>query len=169
MALLSPAVSSPSTPYKLRTRMDNEEGIALIRSFQWAVDVECLVDGELFLYTDVMNVEVKAREGDPAPCLVVTIAPPQPVATQQLELLVVLKAFRNGVLQLRWSSLLNEDAHESGPYDVDSADLCSKEMDSAEGFHTARALYSRVRPRRWVGINLSASALGIHRAMSVFE
>ncbi len=73
MALLSPAVSSPSTPYKLRTRMDNEEGIALIRSFQWAVDVECLVDGELFPSTDVMNVEVKAREGDPAPCLVVTI------------------------------------------------------------------------------------------------
>jgi hypothetical protein len=160
-------VSSPSR--KLRLRMSNEEGLALIRRFQWAVDVDCLVDGETLFPTEAMNIQVKATEAQPAPCLHITIAPPHPVLVDRLELLIVLKAFLDGVPHLRWSSQLTEDAHENGFYDADSTDLCSKFMDSSEGFHTAKALYSRGLPRRWLGVTLTANALGIERALDLYE
>jgi hypothetical protein len=149
--------------------MSNDEGLALIRGFQWTVDVDCLVDGEVVFPTESMSIQVKAHEGEPAPVLTVTIAPPSPVLVDNLELLVVLTAFRDSVVHLRWSSLLTEDAHQNGTYDVDSEELCSKFMDSSEGFHTARAIYSRPFPRRWMGIKLTANALGIQRTLDTYE
>lgn len=137
----------------MRVQLDRQIGLDVLQrvSFKVSTNVEDAKISHVSYDADALHAPV-ARIG---------IEAGEAVSTDGLVLQVTLSIERRdgGEKLAVWTSELNHDDLEEGPYDV-AGSMASKSME-CKGMFTARAWYTRALPRKWMGIDVAVSSLAV--------